>query len=109
MNEVKRRPGPNSVAVVPKTAHTVTRVSSVSNMLEGALKTLQEQLDELALKSRTRTFEVQDAKILQGYVKSLVDLSKEERERAKDEAGDLGKLSTDELIELAMDKLKTIK
>lgn len=101
---IRRKPVPGqpkqSIAV------TVSRVSDVSNMLDGALKTLGEQLGRLALKSRSATLDEKEAKVLQGYIRSLVELSKEEREREKQEqAGDLSSLSHEELLELAKSKL----
>jgi hypothetical protein len=103
--------GPKRRLVVPKpkatgTAVTVSRLSDVSSMLDGALRTLAEQLDKLALRSRVASFDEREAKVLQGYIRSLVELSKEERERDKqDQLGDLSKLSDTELLELARSKL----
>jgi hypothetical protein len=87
-------------------AGIVARVSDVSSMLNGALKTLAEQLDKLALKSRAATFDEKEARVLQGYIKSLVELSKEDREREKaDTLGELANMSNEELLELAKSKL----
>ena len=88
----------------------VSRTTNTSTLLENALKTLSEQLDKLALKSRVSTFDEKEARVLQGYIKSLVDLSKEERERDKaDTLGDLAKLTDEELLELARTKLVQAK
>jgi hypothetical protein len=88
----------------------ISRVSDVSTMLDAALQTLAEQLDKLALKSRIATFEEKEARILQGYIKSLVDLSKEERERDKsDQLSDLKNLTDEELLELAKTSLLKAK
>lgn len=103
--------GPKRRLVVPKpttssSAVTVSRLSDVSTMLNGALRTLSEQLDKLALRSKVASFDEREAKVLQGYIRSLVELSKEEREREKQEQlGDLSKLSDTELLELARTKL----
>jgi len=88
----------------------VSRVSDISTMLDNALRTLSEQLDRLSIKSRVSSFDEKDAKVLQGYISSLVNLSKEEREREKsDKLGDLAGLTDQELIELAQAKLTKIK
>jgi hypothetical protein len=80
-------------------AHLVSRVTNTSSMLDGALKVLAEQLDHLAVKSRFNNFDEKEAKILQGYIRSLVELSKEEREREK--STDLSNLTLEQLIEAA--------
>jgi hypothetical protein len=89
----------------------VSKVSDVTKMLDGALNTLAEQLDKLALRSRASTFNEKEARVLQGYIKSLVELSKEEREREKADTlgAELSKLSDAELLELAKEKLAESK
>jgi len=90
-----------------RAAQTVTRVNSVSSLLDGALATLAEQLDKLAIKSRFAEFDEKEAKVLQGYIRSLVELSKEQREHEKADKmpEDLAKLTNEELLELANAKL----
>jgi hypothetical protein len=89
----------------------VDRVNSVSGMLDRALGIIDEQLIKIGLKSRTATLDEKEARVLQGYVKSLVELSKEEREREKaDKTPDeLKEMSDAELLELANSKLAAIK
>lgn len=99
----------DSITKAPKriiTKPSVSKVSEVSAILDSALQTLSEQIDLLSRKSAQGTFSPNDAKMLQGYITSLVALSKEEREREKsDKLGDLAKLSDDELLELAKQTL----
>jgi hypothetical protein len=89
----------------------VSKVSDVTRMLDGALNTLGEQLEKLALRSRVSTFDEKESRVLQGYIKSLVDLSREERERDKADTlgAELSKLSDAELLELAKSKLLEAK
>lgn len=89
----------------------VDRVHSVAGMLDRALGIIDEQLLKIGLKSRQMTLDEKEAKVLQGYVKSLVELSKEEREREKNDktAEELKDLSDAELLELANQQLQTLK
>lgn len=92
-------------------AYPVTKQSSTSSMLDDALSIVGEQVDKLKLRSRHEVFESEDIKTLHILIKSLVDLSKEEREREKSEKDmeDLSKLSHEELLELASSKLTSVK
>lgn len=90
MPPVGRRIKPSSVLLIP----------SVDGMLSDALSIVGVELAKLKRRSDTLTsLDTKDAKILQGYIKSLVDLSKESRERDKED-GDLEKLTDQELIAL---------
>jgi protein subunit release factor A len=87
------------------------RAEGVNSTLNLALGTLSEQLQKLALKSRAATFTGEEARVLTHYIKALVELSKEEREREKSDK-DLEKLKdmTDaELLELANTHLKSVE
>lgn len=92
-------------------AVVIDRVNTVDGMLNRALGILDEQLTKLGLKSRSAMFDEKEARVLQGYVKSLVDLSKEEREREKSnkDAEGLKDMSDAELLELAQSKLSELK
>jgi hypothetical protein len=89
----------------------VERVHSVTAMLDRALTIIDDQLIRLSLKARAATLDDKESRILQGYVKSLVELSKEEREREKanKEAGDLGELTPEQLLELGRETLLGLK
>src|SRR4051812_35810875 len=93
------------------TITSIARVHTVSGILDRALGIVDEQLIKLSIKSRSATFEERDAKVLQAFVRSLVDLSKEEREREKVDktSEDLKDLTNDELLALAEAKLATVK
>jgi hypothetical protein len=71
--------------------------ASIDGMINDALDTIKDEIIKLRTKvKRGERLNPTEAKVLQGYVKCLVDLSKEDRERAKD--ADLSSMSTDELI-----------
>jgi predicted secreted Zn-dependent protease len=68
-------------------------------MINDALDTVQTEITRYKTKvSRGVALNPTEAKIMQGYIKSLVELSKEDRERARD--ADLSELSTEELLKL---------
>ncbi len=105
--EKKRKlvPQPNQRVIL------VDRAEGIQNTLNTALAIVSEQLQKLALKSKASTFTDQESRVLQSYIKSLVDLSKEEREREKSdiELDKLKNLSDAELLELANQHLNTAK
>lgn len=71
----------------------------VDSLMADALQTIQMEIIKFKTKvSRGQSLDSREAKTLQGYIKSLVDLSREDRERIREE--DLSKLSTDELLAL---------
>lgn len=92
-------------------AYPVTKQSSTSGMVDDALSIVDEQLEKIKIRSRHESFEMEDMKILQLLIKSLVDLSKEEREREKSEKDmeDLSKLTHEELLQLASSKLSAAR
>ena len=72
---------------------------SVDNLMADALTVVQTEILKFKTKVTSgRSLDSREAKTLQGYIKSLVELSREDRERMKDE--DLSKLSTEELVAL---------
>lgn len=72
---------------------------NVEAMLEDGLNILQTELLRYKTKAARGTgLNPMEAKTLQGYIKSLVDLSREDRERAK--GADLGDKSLEELLAL---------
>lgn len=84
---------PSNVLVVPE----------ATTLIADALRIIQNQLTQIASQSNKaisqgKTLGLAEARVLQGYIKALVELSKEERERAKSD--DLSKLSDEELAEL---------
>jgi hypothetical protein len=92
-------------------AHPVTRVSNTASIIESALSIVDEQVEKLRLKSNGETLEEREIRTLHSLIKSLVDLSKEEREREKhdkDSEG-LSNLTNEQLIELAQKKLADTK
>jgi hypothetical protein len=84
---------PSNVLVVPE----------ANTLIADALRIIQNQLTQIAAQSNKaisqgKTLGLAEARVLQGYIKALVELSKEERERSKSD--DLSKLSDEELAEL---------
>jgi hypothetical protein len=72
---------------------------SVDAMVADALQVVQLEITKFKTKVASgRSLDSREAKTLQGYIKSLVDLSKEDRERVKEQ--DLSQLSTEELLAL---------
>lgn len=86
----------------PKPAVQIDRsnvlvMAPVDGMLESALSILNAELIRFQAKSREgKRLDLSEARVLTGYIKALVELSKESREREKQQ--DLGELSTAELI-----------
>lgn len=107
--EPKKRIAP--AVSTPGGVINVERVHTVDGMLNRALGTLDEQLTKLSIMSRSATFTEKEARVLQGYIKSLVELSREERERdkANRDLGDLGNLTPEQLLELAQKELLGLK
>lgn len=96
--------GPKRI-VVPaiKVVDASSKVPSVNRMLDNSLSIIEEQVDRLRIKSRAQSLDEKEARVLLGYVKGLVEISKEEREREKADKGAaaLADLSVDELLERA--------
>jgi hypothetical protein len=66
----------------------VIKVPAVENMLDDALTVIALELAKYKRNVHVgRSLDLKEARVLQGYVKALVELSKENRERAKDEDG----------------------
>lgn len=81
---------------------------SVDHMISDALDILQLEITKYKTRvQQGRSLNSQEAKILQGYMKSLVDLSREDRERTKEE--DLADLTTEELVALLGKQQKALK
>lgn len=78
----------------------VVTVPGVENLIADALGTIELELVKFRNKvNRGESLELPEGRLLTLYVKSLVDLSRESRERARTE--DLSKMSDEELAELA--------
>jgi hypothetical protein len=86
---------------------TTSTSSSPAKMLEDALGIMDNQIERLRIKAAHTSLDEREARTLLGYVKGLVEISKEEREREKSGiAKELSELSTEELLKLAESKLK---
>lgn len=81
---------------------------SVDAMVADALQVIQLEITKYKTKvAQGRSLDSREAKTLQGYIKSLVELSREDRERIKEQ--DLSALSTEELLALLGSKVPQIE
>lgn len=77
----------------------VLEVPPVDGIISKVVATLGYEINRLYVRSSQFPLDDKEARKLQGYIKSLAELSKEQREREK--AADLSNLSEDELFEIA--------
>lgn len=79
-----------------------------ARMLNDALAIMAAQIERIRVKAASTTLDEREARTLLGYVKGLVDIAKEEREREKSDkvSKEISELSTEELVKLAQEKLK---
>lgn len=81
---------------------------SVDSMMADALGVIQLEITKYKTKvAQGRSLDSREAKTLQGYIKSLVELSREDRERIKEQ--DLSQLSTEELLALLGSKVPQLE
>lgn len=81
---------------------------SVDSMMADALGVIQLEITKYKTKvAQGRSLDSREAKTLQGYIKSLVELSREDRERIKEQ--DLSALSTEELLALLGSKVPQLE
>lgn len=91
---------------------TVVRAQSEApdpaRMLDDALAIMSAQIERIRVKAASATLDEREARTLLGYVKGLVDIAKEEREREKSDkvSKEIAEMSTDELLKAAQEKLK---
>ena len=70
---------------------------SVESLIADALNVIQQEITKFSYKvNKGQTLAPGEARIFQGYIKSLTDMAKESREAAKHE--DLGDMTNDEII-----------
>lgn len=91
--------------VVPTTTSIIK--PTVDNIIQDAVDIVTNEIMKMKVKSvQGGTLNINEARVLQGYIKSLVELSKEMRENRDSE--DLANLSDAELLRL-MEQLKEKK
>lgn len=79
--------------------NSVTLLPAVEGLIADSLQIIQAELLRYSQKSKSgKSLDLREARVLQGYIKAMVELSKENRERSKDD--DFSKMSTEELTEL---------
>lgn len=88
------------IAGTPMRVNQVQHQGSLPKIIERTIQILDQQVEKLYLLSARASFTAEEAKILQSYIKSIIDLSKEEREaNAKDQlAKQLANMSDEELL-----------
>lgn len=94
-----------SILVQPQApAASVVRVdgkAELSTLLEDTLSIFQTEILKLKVRANqsvTGTLSPTEAKVLQGYAKTLVDMAKEVRAREEVAEQELGKMSDEELL-----------
>jgi len=115
MNDIKIRRKPPGLGISRQSVLSETSVpkgesvlverpksSSVDQMMSNVYAILHQQIDRIRIKSLNYSLEPEEVSALRDYTRSLIELSKEEREMVKADAasGKLSELSTEELIEL---------
>lgn len=79
------------------------QIPDIDVLLDSALAVIDKEMRNLLRKANKCPLETAEAKTLQGYIKSLLDIQKAERDAIRDQ--DLSKLSIDELVA----KVKEVK
>ena len=100
---------PKKIKISPiQVIEASTTAPSVNKMLDHSLSIMGEQIERLRIKSRGTALDERESKVLLGYIKGLVEISKEEREREKADKGvaQLANMTTEELLQLAHQHLK---
>lgn len=88
-------------------ANKASILPNVQDLLNDALEIVQMEITKIRTKVRRgQSLDSRETKMLQGYIKSLVELSKEDRERMRDL--DLSDLSDEELLALARPAAKQL-
>lgn len=108
--EDNKAPKPQRRIVLPERKTRVDLQMSVEDVsVDTTLNDLMQTISMEAAKYRTKvargqSLELKEARIVQGFVKALVDIKREMREQAR--AADLADLSEEELFALAKKALK---
>lgn len=77
---------------------------SARNLLDDALSIIGNDLVRYKFKTnKGHTLDLAEARVIQGHIKALVELSKEDRERSRSE--DLNDLSNEQILEYMLDSL----
>ena len=85
---------------IPKpteSAAELQEIPQLETLLDNAFAIVDKELRHIARKAKNCSLEANEAKVLQGYIKLLLDAKRQEREEEK--ALDLSQLNTSELIE----------
>lgn len=97
-------PQPKTILTATPAGRHVTLSNDVNGLLDDALSVIAMEIIKYKAKTnKGQSLDLSEARVLQGYIKSLVELSKESRER--DDASDYANMSDSELFEL-VEKIK---
>ena len=100
MNDKPNRPPKRTIVRPQLNRDDVTVLPSLSALLDDAKSIIGAELAQYRHKvKRGVTLDLKEARAVQGYMETLVKLSKEERENTRSE--DLSSLSNEELLQLA--------
>lgn len=90
-------PPKNRTAPVLK---NITETANMDALIKDALAIVEKELVRFRHKTgvQDRALDLKEARVLQGYLKTLVDMSREQRDRVKD--FDFEEMETEELINL---------
>ncbi len=99
MSEKRKR-----IIAPPQRGRTeIILIPAVENILGDITSLISQEVYRLVHKSRNGTsLEIAEAKVLQGYIRSLVELSKESRDR---DEGAMSNMSTIDLLTMVTDDL----
>lgn len=90
---------PKRIKISPiQVVQASSEAPSVGKMLDHSLSIMNEQIDRLRIKSRNFALDEKETRVLLGYVRGLVEISKEEREREKTDKATFANMSTDQLL-----------
>lgn len=90
--------------IIPK-INNISVLPSTEGMISDALSVIQTEIVKFASKTKKgQSLDLSEARVLQGYIKCLVDLSREHRERDKET--DLSNLSDEDLATMVKGLLK---
>lgn len=103
-----RRPLAQNYGKTGETAEVPKKAASVDNMMKDVYNILRDQIERIRIKSAHSSLSAEEVSSLRDYTRSLIELSKEEREitKAEEASGDLKNLSDEELIELIKKRQK---
>lgn len=100
---LEKKPEPELAA--PKDASTPMVIPELTGLLHDSLRIIAKELDRYrTITENEKPLAAPEARVVQGYMDTLIKLSKEARERARDQ--DLSELTDEEVLKLASKYIK---